>query len=543
MVPSLLSPALAVSISEINGNRFLSPYQSESISNVEGLVTAKASSGFYLRSTSPDSADRTSESIYVYGGAAVDGVNVGDIITLSGTSSDNEVVPVVIGEDELLPPTEEFSSLDEGDVYSLPNNASQLSDENPVLEPDTYGMYFWESLSGELVSISGLGVIAKPNRYGDTWVVGDWPLTGENGRGELTMRANDSNPEAILIGSALDGTNNPTDTKLGDTVDDITGIITQVYGFYSILPLTALSMSGSNFTTASPTDLVSDGTCKKMSFGSYNVNNLEPDSDTLSTIAEHIATYMKSPALVILQEIQDNNGATDNGVTSANKTLSTLTAEIANKGGINYSFIDIDPADGEDGGEPGGNIRNAYLYDLTVIKLHNSNPGSSTDANDVLSGDSGLELKYNLGLIDPDNSAWESSRKPLAVAWEMVDGGDVFFTINVHLTSKGGGSSFEGDARPPVNGGVEKRISQAEAIATFTSNNLYDLDDVVDTPSTERYTYLYDMNSQQLDHMYVSEGFAKAEVGVEHLHLNTWVEYDAQASDHDPTVAVLDVCG
>lgn len=251
-------------------------------------------------------------------------------------------------------------------------------------------------------------------------------------------------------------------------------------------------------------------------------------------------------------------------MTSANKTLSTLTTDIITKGGINYSFIDIDPTDGEDGGEPGGNIRNAYLYDPTVIQLHNPNPGSSTDANNVLSGP---ELKYNPGLIDPDNSAWESSRKPLAAAWEMVDGVDVFFTVNVHLTSKGGGSSLEGDARPPVNGGVEKRISQAEAIAvhpppiptsiqinllmntqnftsalltsssstkilisgdfndfsfvkslqTLVSNNLYDLDDVVDTPSTERYTYLYDMNSQQLDHMYVSEGFAKAEAGMEHF--------------------------
>lgn len=125
----------------------------------------------------------------------------------------------------------------------------------------------------------------------------------------------DSNPEAILIGSALDGSNNPTDTKLGDTIDEITGIVTQAYGFYSILPLTAVSVTGSNSTIATPTDLVSDGTCKGVSFGSYNMNNLQPDSGTLSTIAEHITTYMKSPVLVFLQEIQDNNGATENGGT------------------------------------------------------------------------------------------------------------------------------------------------------------------------------------------------------------------------------------
>ena len=215
ILSAALSPALAVSISEINGNRFLSPYRGESVSGVEGLVTAKQSSGFYLRSTEPDSDDRTSESIYVYGSAAVGEVSVGDIITLGGTvseyrystsyiplteitypsdieiqSSDNEVVPVIIGEDGLLPPTEKFSSLDDGDVYGLPSNTSQISNENPVLEPTKYGMDFWESLSGELVSITGLRAIAKPNQYGDTWAVGDWPVTGENERGGLTMRAN-----------------------------------------------------------------------------------------------------------------------------------------------------------------------------------------------------------------------------------------------------------------------------------------------------------------------------------------------------------------
>lgn len=52
-----------------------------------------------------------------------------------------------------------------------------------------------------------------------------------------------------------------------------------------------------------------------LSFGSYNVNNLAPDSDTMPKIAEHIATYMKSLTLVFLQEIQDDSGAEDDGGT------------------------------------------------------------------------------------------------------------------------------------------------------------------------------------------------------------------------------------
>ncbi|KAF7171890.1 hypothetical protein CNMCM6106_006244 [Aspergillus hiratsukae] len=384
------------------------------------------------------------------------------------------------------------------------------------------------------------------------------------------MQDKDLNPEAVIVGSPLDGSRNPTDTKLGDSIEDITGIITAAYGYYALLPLTALTVTGSNTTAAAPTDLESAGTCRGVTFGSYNVNNLSPGSATLPKIAQHIVQYLKSPTLVFLQEVQDDDGPTDDGVVSANKTLSTLVQSITNQGGTNYSFIDIAPVNKEDGGQPGGNIRLAYLYDPSVIRLRNANPGSNTDANEVLAG---AELKYNPGLIDPSNDAWDDSRKPLAAAWETLDGKNKFFTVNVHFTSKGGGTSIEGDARPPVNGGVAKREAQAKLVAGFTSSiltqdpkakiiasgdfneftfaqpmetfldesGLKDLDEVAGIKTTERYTYLFDMNCQQLDHMFISPALAKG-AKMHHLHINTWVSYDDQASDHDPTVALLNVC-
>lgn len=213
---SWVLPAVAVTISEINGNAYTSPFEGESVSGVEGLVTAIGEEGFFLRSTTPDSDDATSESIYVYGSSAVSQVTVGDVITLSGKvseyrsqaaylylteitspssivvkSSGNEVAPVVIGKDR-SPPTEVYSGLDgaDGDVYALPNNASQISAKNPVLEPELYAMDFWESLSGELVSLTGLTIITKPNQYGDVFVRGDWTVSGLNEHGGLTMSAN-----------------------------------------------------------------------------------------------------------------------------------------------------------------------------------------------------------------------------------------------------------------------------------------------------------------------------------------------------------------
>ena len=73
-------------------------------------------------------------------------------------------------------------------------------------------------------------------------------------------------------------------------------------------------------------------------------------------------------------------------------------------------------------------------------------------------------------------------------------------------------------------------------------SGLRDLDELADLAPEERYTYLFDMNSQALDHMYVSPALGRG-ARVEHLHVNTWQNFKGQTSDHDPSVALLNVCG
>lgn len=208
---SVCSSIGAVTISQINGYKYLSPYAGKNVTGVKGLVTAKGPSGFFLRSTTLDLDIRSSNSIYVFGSPALKNVTVGDIITLDATvaeyrssaayiyltelttaknivtiSKGNKVTPVVIGDLFKWPPTEQFSSLDNWDVFGLPNNNSQVSVANPSLNPLLYGLDFWESLSGELVTVKAPRALSKPSSYGDTWVVGDWRTTGTNERGGLT---------------------------------------------------------------------------------------------------------------------------------------------------------------------------------------------------------------------------------------------------------------------------------------------------------------------------------------------------------------------
>jgi predicted extracellular nuclease len=594
-VALLATFSAAQSISEINGDSFISPYAGQTVANVSGIVTARNSDGFWIRSIAPDNDRRTSESIYVFN--RNNNVTVGNTLSLSGTvaefRSNNAYIPLAeidrpsnirvvatggtvkaleIGSDGLLPPTEQFSALDDGDVFGLPNNRSQISVANPELDPSNYGLDFMESLLGELVTIKSPVAITKPNQFGDTWVVGTWPTTGRNERGGLTMTDGDANPEAILIGSPLDGSSNPQSTKLGDSLEDITGVVYQAFGFYRVLPTTSVSVvSSAEPELPDPVEFVSTGECSAITVGQYNVENLEPESAHLPDIAMHIVNYLKTPDVVFLQEIQDNTGPDNDGVVSANETLSTLSEAIAAISDVTYAFTEIVPVNNADGGQPGGNIRVAYFYNPAVVALHNANPGSSLDAVEVLPGPT---LNFNPGRIAPSDPAWTNSRKPLVAQWDVLSSNSTFFTVNVHFASKGGSSSLEGDARPPVNGGVLDRLAQAnltaeliadilaedpnaniisagdynefafvEPLTSFAAiSGLLDLDIEAGIPETERYSYIFDMNCQELDHMYISPRIASHSPEYEHIHINTWVSFADQISDHDPAVAKLNLC-
>lgn len=240
--------------------------------------------------------------------------------------------------------------------------------------------------------------------------------------------------------------------------------MTYAFGFYAISPLTNITVLESLAPALpSATTLISDSKCSGLTIGDYNIENFAPsDTAHVQAVAHHIVDYMLTPDLIFIQEIQDNDGETDDGVVESDVTLSTLIAAIGALSNVTYNYTYVAPVDDEDGGAPGGNIRVAYLYRPEVLQLRNPSPGNSTAANEVLPGP---ELKYNPGRIDPSNAAWTASRKPLVAAWETLDGNNTFFTVNVHWSSKGGSSSIHGDARPPVNGALANRQAQAEATA------------------------------------------------------------------------------
>jgi len=602
-----LAAASAVSIAEINGLAFLSPYDKQTLTNVTGLVTAVGPSGFFLRDIAPSSRSRPkspgSSAVYVFNSAAAKSVAVGDTIVigsvkveefrqpkekdnlflteltnptnLTTVSTGNVVTTVVLGKRGLQLPTTQFSALDNGNIFSVPGGQSLISTTNATLSPTKYGLDFWESLCGELVSISSPVALGSNNGFGDVWVRGDWKVTGLNKAGGLTITQTagvfDANPEAILIGSPLDKTKNPA-LKLGDILGPIEGVVTYAFGFYRILPKTAITIKTARTEVAPPTNITSRRSCKGVTIGQYSISpspsplilssltlldveNLSPKSTHLNSIAAHIANYLKTPDLLFLQEIQDNSGPSNDDIVSGAETLHALSVAIFALSGISYSFLEIPPVDKLDGGQRGGNIRVAYFYNPTVFTLSPGTSGNATAAVEVLPGPT---LSLNPGRIDPLNPAFIDSRKPLVAAFLATNATKPLFAINVHSGSKGGSTTIHGDSRPPVNGGVEKRVAQHESIAQFVgdvlaedtnaliiaagdfnefsgvapmrvfSGLLYDVDEVVGVKMEERYTYNFDMNSQQLDHTLVSAALRRRGrvLAYEHVHLNTWAQVE-----------------
>lgn len=108
-----------------------------------------------------------------------------DIVILS---SNNTITPVILGKDR-SPPTQQLTFLDNGPdgFLSAPNNVTRLESVNSTLQPEEYGLDFWESLEGQLVVVPKPIALGFPNRFGEFWVHGDWPVTGKNSRGGLTM--------------------------------------------------------------------------------------------------------------------------------------------------------------------------------------------------------------------------------------------------------------------------------------------------------------------------------------------------------------------
>jgi predicted extracellular nuclease len=84
---------------------------------------------------------------------------------------------------------------------------------------------------------------------------------------------------------------------------------------------------------------------------------------------------------------------------------------------------------------------------------------------------------------------------------------------------------------------------QTRSVYKPLTSLLTDIDEAAKIPEYERYSYVFDQNSQQLDHALISPAIKRRKVEFEHIHVNTWSpSLASRISDHDPSVGRIRLC-
>ena len=582
---------LALTIMQIQDSAHLSPAAGQLVVDVPGIVTAVANNGFFMQDVVGDANIVTSDGIFVFTDSAPS-VAVGDSVlvrgfvaefrpggsstaNLSTTEIDDNGLSVtvlssgnalptatVIGMGGRVPPAEVINDDGTGDIET-----------SGTFDVTTDGIDFYESLEGMRVQVNNPVAVGPTNGFGEIFVLPDdgASASGRTTRGGIVIQATDFNPERIQLDDTLAA------TPIVDVGDHFTGpavgVLDYNFGNFEILITSAMTAVSSGLVreATSPADP------NELAIATFNVENLDPGdpADKFEELAGLIVNSLRSPDIIAVEEIQDNNGPTNDSVVDADITFDTLISAIQTAGGPTYDFRQINPVDDQDGGEPGGNIRVGFLFRTDRGLSFIDRPGgTSTGATTVVNNGGNPELSFSPGRIDPTNPAFNNppfsaSRKPLA--GEFTYNGATLFVIVNHFNSKGGDQPLFGRFQPPVLSSAVQREQQAQVVNNFVDSILAvdvnasivvlgDLNDfefsgpvntveggvlhtLMETlPQAERYSYVFEGNSQSLDHILLSDHlFEDTPLEYDVVHVNA--EFADQASDHDPQVVRLAVDG
>ncbi|MGW2724948.1 endonuclease/exonuclease/phosphatase family protein [Streptomyces sp. NPDC001492] len=579
---ALTSPAHAdtVRIHDIQGSTRISPYAGQKVTDVAGIVTAVrtygSSRGFWIQDPNPDDNPATSEGVFVFTSSTPKAA-VGDSVTVTGTvseyvpggaSSGNQSVT------EITKPT--ITTVSTGnavpaptviDAKSVPalytpagDTAANGSINGLPLQPSTYALDYYESLEGMNVQVADARVVTATDPYSELWVTVK-PHEHRTPSGGTLYGSYESQNTGRLQIQSLGATADFPKANVGDT---LTGTTTGPLDFNQFGGYTLVA---SQLGTLKSGGLQRETTQKQsrgeLAVATYNVENLDPSDKTFDAHAAAIVNNLQSPDIVSLEEIQDNDGATDDGVVDASQTVNKLIDAIVAAGGPKYDWRSINPVNDQDGGEPGGNIRQVFLFNPERVSFVDRAGGDSTTAVDVTKVHGKAQLTASPGRIDPANEAWKSSRKPLA--GEFTFRGRTVFVIANHLNSKGGDQGLTSQYQPPTRSSETQRHAQAMLVNAFVKSildaqknadviALGDMNDfefsdtakilegdgelwsaIKSLPKSERYTYDYQGNQQVLDQILVSPSIRRScDFAYDSVHVNS--EFNDQISDHDPQV-------
>ncbi len=429
-----------------------------------------------------------------------------------------------------------------------------------TLLPKKYALDYYESLEGMNVQVKDARVVTATDPFTELWVTVK-PRENANRRGGTVYGAYTSQNTGRIQIQSLGAVADFPKVNVGDSLTGTTAgpLDYNQFGGYTLVAnqIGTLKQGGLERET---TRKQSRG---ELAVATYNVENLDPSDATFEEHAAAIVNNLQAPDILSLEEIQDNSGAKKDGTVAADQTVQKLIDAIVAAGGPTYDWRSIDPVDLTDGGEPGGNIRQVFLFNPARVSFTDRAGGDATTAVGVTKEYGKAALTVSPGRIDPANAAWTSSRKPLA--GEFVFRGKTVILIANHFSSKGGDQALHSQFQPPARSSETQRHLQATAVNTFVKDvlkvqknahviTLGDINDfefsdttklledggaqwsaIKSLPKSERYTYDYQGNSQVLDQILVSPSISRGcEFAYDSVHINS--EFNDQISDHDPQV-------
>lgn len=582
-------PTSSHTVQQVQGAGHRSALAGAAVVDVTGVVTAVTSTSFTLQAP-PDGDPATSDALLVHVGRNFEGLPaVGDDVAVSGKVTEwagrvrGEVVEGALTQTQLERPVR-VRVLASGAALPAPvvvGASGRMPPVRPLAaadretwDPAGDALDFWETLEHMRVVVRD-AVVVGPSAHGVFHVVpeGGAGYPGRTARGGVLL-ANDAAqacPSLLVVDNAP-GQSLPTVT-VGDRVPVLEGLLVPDATLPARLVVPAVEGLVKGDLPRTPTRLTGDD--EHLTVASFNVENFSGARPARADdLARAIVRFLRSPAIVALQEVQDDDGPGREGtpahgpVVSAASTYAVLCSAVAAQGGPRYRWTDVPPVAHTEGGEPGGNIRVGFLWDPARVELEPRGEAGSETPNRVETRDGRARLAFNPGRVEPQDPAFAETRRTLAAEFRFR--GHTVVLLNSHFSSRREDEPTFGPRQPPVLHSEPRRIAQATAVHRFvrelaqadprvTILHLGDCNDfhfrpalqalagdvleilTFRVPAGEAYSYVFQGTSQPLDHALLGgplKGQAEG-VEVEYVHINAEYPERSQISDHDPLVVRL----
>jgi predicted extracellular nuclease len=563
---------LELTIPEIQGDGQYSPYVGKDVVTM-GVVTLVSASGrdMWIQDPEGDGDPATSDGIQVDDRQTLtDQPVVGDMVKVTGTVQESQfgnALPLTLINN---PVDASFEILSSGN--SLPDAVGiEAVPKNSIAD----AIDFWEAMEGMLVAVENAPVVAPTTRFGEFGMLTKYDAKPGSGffpqQQQILLSTEglgmvDYNPERILVDDA--SLDEAIIVRPGDRVRSLTGVVDYTFGMYKLQPA-EYDIKTHKLLPAHVQVSSRSSPNGNVVITTYNVENLfdlenNPDKDDasstptaeelavqLSKLALSIERELELPDIMVLQEVE-------------NTAVAQELANIVNaETGTAYMAASFETSDAR-------GIEVAFVWDtlrvemVDVFQLTDAIVPGVSDAfgPPPLSPSGGREPLVGMFLVGPHDDeitivgnhfkSKSGDDPPFGVNDPFQRPTEVQRKMQAQVVRDYINQLFEVDANAPVmvagdlndfqfsepEEGPNNPVAIIEGFGDEVA--MYNLINLEKEPET--FSFVFDGNTQLLDHMLVSPALLNHVQAADLLHFN--VSYPAalhevdgtavRAADHDP---------